>query len=244
MWDPLPAENELPAQSLLETSSMRNGEGAHSATPVKIEALDPAMLVPPPPEPQSYPVPSQISEQNSVRDGLVESHRISEVFYQQPAYHLVIPESGCGNLDLPPSPPPLPLVYDSVVASETHDVLSIETGPSVYQIRNKPPVEKPQNMHQNPDQSIKESKIEVETDPLVSGTADTNRHEEEQMEARQMDLNCSEGEVPDGSSTEMARHVSVTRNWETHAPPGSDTIVPPSGWVHSHLSSFLLMSMA
>ncbi|XP_078152761.1 uncharacterized protein LOC144547946 [Carex rostrata] len=168
---------------------MENDNEAHSA-PVKIEPLDEALS-----ESQAAPPSSQL------------------------AVHLLAPESGCGNLDLPPSPPPLPLISESIVP-EIHEELSMEMAPPVHQITNEPPLKKRRNTHQMPDQSIKACKIEVETVPLVSGTAEIDTHGEEQMEAQQM-----EDEVSDRSPAEMAPQKSIPRNLETHASSGSDTVV-------------------
>ncbi|XP_078152762.1 uncharacterized protein LOC144547947 [Carex rostrata] len=131
---------------------MENDNEAHSA-PVKIEALDEALS-------ESLAAPPS----------------------PQLVVHFLVPESGCGNLDLPPSPPPLPLVSESVIP-EIHEELSMEMAPPVHQITNEPPLKKRRSMHQKPDQSIEACKIEVKTVPLVSGTAEIDTHGEEQMEA-------------------------------------------------------------
>ncbi|XP_078152757.1 uncharacterized protein LOC144547943 [Carex rostrata] len=146
----------------------------------------------------------------------------------QLAVHFLVPESGCANLDLPPSPPPLPFVSESM-----------EMGSPGFQITDKPLNKKPQNMNWKPGQSIKACKIEVETVPLVSGTAEIDTEGEEQMEAQQMDGNYREDEVSDRSPAEMAPQGSLPRNLETQAPSqgqrGTITRDTPSGGSHSNL---------
>lgn len=102
---------------------------------MKIEILDPEMLVPPPP----------------------------------PSPQL---EIGLEIFDLPPSPPPLPLISESL-AHVTHDVPLVETGPKLKKSRN---------IKHMPDQR------EIGMDPLVSGTADIDLHGEDQREIVTQDI--------------------------------------------------------
>ncbi|XP_078152562.1 uncharacterized protein LOC144547733 [Carex rostrata] len=182
---------------------MENDNEAHSA-PVKIEALD---------------------------EALSESQAASPL--PQLAVRLLAPESGCGNLDLPPSPPPLPLVSESVVP-EIHKELSMEMAPPVHQITNEPPLKKRRNMHQKPDQSIEACKIEVETVPLVSGTAEIDTHGEEQMEAPPGSDTIVSGQrgtitqdTPSGMPSRKEKEKEASSGGSKHPPRGRNAYIAP-----------------
>jgi hypothetical protein len=113
----------------------------YSSDSQKIENFNPAMLLQPlPPPPQTAP---DASEQTLVGDGLGQRHRLSEVFYQSEArfkeetnrpvlkpemvlqeeacfecktmlFPSAAPESVSESLGLPSSPPPVPLVSESM----------------------------------------------------------------------------------------------------------------------------------
>lgn len=165
----------------------------HSSLAKRVN-LDPDMPVPQP------MLPQQLLPKHDAAPSGYEALSECQVALPspQPAFHTGVPESGHENLDLPPpSPLLLPQISESL-APHAHDVLSIETGPLLKKSRH---------MQQKPGQLIEACEIEVNTDPLASGTTETDTRGEEQMEAQQMDLCCSEDDVCDSPSTEVVPHA-------------------------------------
>ncbi|XP_078152560.1 uncharacterized protein LOC144547731 [Carex rostrata] len=150
---------------------MENDNEAHSA-PVKIEALD---------------------------EVLSESQAASPS--PQLAVHFLVPESGCENLDLPPSPPPLPLVSESVVP-EIHEELSMEMAPPVHQITNEPPLKKRRNMHQESIPRNLETHASSGSDTIVSTG---------QRETTTQDTPSGAGDTAAASAQGDFRHIQGPR---------------------------------